>query len=178
MNDTTDLLKQRILFLHEPITRKSSNRIIEHLLLLDAQDNKEHIDLYINSPGGSVTDGIAIIDTMHCIQAPVSTICTGQTASMATWLLAAGSKGRRFSTPNAEIMIHQVWTGFSGRTSDVELYTKRLLKLQARLITMLSKWTRQQTEKIRRDMERDYFMTPEEAKSYGIIDDILIPFDK
>lgn len=174
----TDLLSQRIIFLHEPITRETSNRIIEQLLYLDAHEKQERIDMYINSPGGSVTDGIAIIDTMHCIQAPVSTICTGQAASMAAWVLAAGAKGQRFATPNAEIMIHQVWSGISGQTSQIEIYTNRLLKMQERLIFMLSEWTKQTPEKIKMDMERDYFMSANEAKTYGIIDDVLVPFNK
>ena len=173
-----NLLDQRIIFLHEPVTRESSNRVIEQLLILDARDKKDEIDLYINSSGGSVTDGFAIIDTIHCIEAPVSTICTGQAASMAAWILAAGTKGRRFSTPNAEVMIHQVWSGITGQTSDVEILTKRLIKLQERLVTMLSTWTNQPPDKIKLDMERDFFMTAEEAKNYGIIDAILTPQNK
>jgi ATP-dependent Clp protease protease subunit len=174
--DHTALLHHRILFLSEPITAEVTNRLIAQLLLLDADDHQAQIDLYINCPGGSVLDGLAIIDGMHCIQAPVSTICVGQAASMAAWILAAGTKGRRFVTPNAEVMIHQVAAGFTGQTSDIRIYTQRMIRLQERLVAMLAAWTGQTTERIQQDMQHEFFMTAQEATVYGIADAILEPF--
>jgi len=154
------LLNHRILFLSEPISPEIANDIITKLLLLDADDHHSQIDLYINSPGGSVLDALAIIDTMHCIQAPVSTICIGKASSMAAWILAAGDKGKRLAAPN-------------GQTSDIQIYTKRLIQLQERLIDMLSKWTGQNKAKIKKDMEHEFFMDAYQAKEYGIIDNVL-----
>jgi len=176
--EASALLSHRILFLSEPITAEVANRLIAELLLLDADNHEAQIDLYINSPGGSVLDGLAIIDTMQCIQAPVSTICVGQAASMAAWILAAGTKGRRFATPNAEVMIHQVAAAFAGQTSDIRIYTQRMVRLQERLVQMLAEWTGQPIERIQKDMEHEFFMTAEEAKAYGIVDAILEPFAK
>jgi len=167
------LLNHRILFLSEPISSEIANDIITKLLLLDADDHQSQIDLYINSPGGSVLDALAIIDTMHCIQAPVSTICIGKASSMAAWILAAGNKGKRLAAPNAEILIHQAASSFAGQTSDIQIYTKRLIQLQERLIDMLSKWTGQNKAKIKKDMEHEFFMDAYQAKEYGIIDNVL-----
>lgn len=174
--ETTRLLSHRILFLGEPITSEVVNRITADLLLLDADNHESRIDLYINCPGGSVLDGLAIIDTIQCIRAPVSTICVGQAASMAAWILAAGKKGERYATPNAEIMIHQVAAAFAGQTSDIRLYTQRMLRLQDRLVQMLAKWTGQPARRIAKDMEREFFMSAEEAVNYGIVDAILEPY--
>ena len=172
------LLSHRILFLSEPITPEVANRLIAGLLLLDADNHEAQIDLYINCPGGSVLDGLAIVDTMQCIQAPVSTICVGQAASMAAWILAAGAKGRRYATPNAEVMLHQVAASFAGQTNDVRIYAERMMRLQQRLVEMLARWTGQPVERITRDMEHEFFMTAQEAKEYGIVDAILEPYPK
>lgn len=172
------LLNHRILFLSEPITAEVANQLIAGLLLLDTDNHEAQIDLYINCPGGNVLDGLAIIDTMQCIQAPVSTICVGQAASMAAWILAAGARGRRFATPNAEVMLHQVVAGFAGQTSDIRIYTERVLRLQQRLVEMLAGWTGQSSERIAQDMEHEFFMAAKEAKEYGIVDAILEPYPK
>ncbi|MCS7305726.1 MAG: ATP-dependent Clp protease proteolytic subunit [Thermoguttaceae bacterium] len=166
-------LNHRIIFLAEPVSTQVANRLIGELLLLDADNPKEPIDLYINSPGGAVTDGLAIIDTMQCIHAPVRTICVGQAASMGAWILAAGTKGFRFASPNAEVMIHQMAATLAGQTTDIHLYTQRLLRLQENLMRMMSQWTGQPLERIKQDMERQFFMTAEEAKTYGIVDHLL-----
>lgn len=176
--DTQELLRHRILFLSEPITAEVANRLIAQMLLLDADNYEAQIDLYINSPGGSVLDGLAIIDTMQCIRAPVSTVCVGQATSMAAWILAAGAKGLRFATPNAEIMIHQLATAFAGQTTDIRIYTRRMMRLQDQLVRMLAQWTKQSVERIQKDMEHEFFMTAEEAKAYGLVDAILEPFAK
>ncbi|MDZ7337606.1 MAG: ATP-dependent Clp protease proteolytic subunit [candidate division KSB1 bacterium] len=176
--ETTALLSHRILFLSEPITAEVANRLIAQLLLLDADHHEAQVDLYINCPGGNVVDGLAIIDTMQCIQAPISTICVGQAASMAAWILAAGTKGRRFATPNAEVMIHQVVAAFAGQTDDIRIYTQRTMRLQERLAQMLAELTGQPIEQIQKDMEHEFFMTAKEAKAYGIVDVILEPFVK
>lgn len=170
------LLNHRILFLSEAITEEVANRVISHLLLLDAQNHEAPIDLYINSPGGSVLDGLAIIDTMLCIQAPISTICLGKAFSMAAWILAAGSKGQRLATPHSEIMIHQLSAGIHGEADDIEVYAKRIKRQQNELIKMFAHWTGQKIEKIRKDIELDYYMTAQQAKSYGLIDVILQPY--
>ncbi|MHB2148291.1 ATP-dependent Clp protease proteolytic subunit [Calditrichota bacterium LG25] len=170
------LLVHRILFLSEPINDSVANRLIGHLLLLDAQNQHAPIDLYINSPGGSVLDGLAIIDTMLCIQAPITTICLGKAISMAAWILAAGSKGQRKATPHAEIMIHQLSAGIQGEADDIEVYARRIKRQQEELIKMLAHWTGQNDEKIRQDINLDYYMTAQEAKAYGLIDEILQPY--
>lgn len=169
----SDLIKHRILFLSEEVTREAANRLISELLLLDSGDPEAPIDLYINSPGGSILDGLAIIDAMDCIRAPVSTICVGQAASMGAWILAAGTKGRRYATPNAEIMIHQASGGFRGQTAVVRVYAARMARLQEKLVKMLAGRTGQKGTKILRDMEVEHFMTAAEAKRYGIIDKII-----
>ncbi len=174
--ETEILLKHRILFLSEEINAQTSNRLISQLLLLDADDSEQRIDFYINSPGGAVSDGLAIIDTIRCIQAPVSTICLGKAFSMAAWILAAGMKGQRYATPHSEMMIHQLAAGFQGEAGDIEVYARRILRQQEQLIAMFSQWTGRPVEQIRTDMERDFFLTAEEAKAYGLIDELLEPF--
>ena len=169
------LLAHRILFLSEEITTERANALVASLLLLDADDPSRQIDLYINSPGGSVRDGLAIIDAMHCIQAPVSTICIGTAASMAAWVLAAGESGLRYATPHAEVMIHQVIGGYRGSADDVRIYADRILRDQRTMVEELSHYTGQTIERIQQDIIRDCFMTAEEAKDYGLIDQIIAP---
>jgi ATP-dependent Clp protease protease subunit len=172
---TNDLLAHRILFLCEEMTAATANQLVAQLLLLDADDHQAQIDLYINSPGGSVVDGMAVIDAMQCIQAPVSTICVGQAASMAAWILAAGTRGRRVATPHAEIMLHQVSAGFKGQAADIQVQAERIRRMQDSLVRLIAGWTRQDADRIRRDMERDFFMSPDEARAYGLIDEVLEP---
>jgi len=171
--ENPDFLKHRILFLSEEVTRQSANRIISGLLLLDAADRDVPIDFYINSPGGSILDGLAIIDTMRCIRSPVTTICLGQAASMAAWILACGAKGRRMATPHAEIMIHKASGGFQGQTAVMRVYAERMARLQEALVSMLSERTGQLPDQILRDIEVEHFMSAADAKRYGIIDKII-----
>jgi len=173
-----ELRQYRMLLLSEPISAETANRFVADLLLLNAASSTERIDLYINSPGGSVTDGLAILDAMGCVQAPVSTICIGQAASMAAWILASGTKGMRYATPNAEIMIHQLAAGFYGQSAHIRVMSQRVLRLQKRLTTILAACTGQSPRKVARDMERDFFMTADEARRYGIVDAVLEPFSK
>ena len=173
-----ELRQYRVLLLSEPISAETANRFVADLLLLNAASSTERIDLYINSPGGSVTDGLAILDAMGCVQAPVSTICIGQAASMAAWILASGTKGMRYATPNAEIMIHQLAAGFYGQSAHIKVMSQRVLRLQKRLTTILAACTGQSPRKVARDMERDFFMTADEARRYGIVDAVLEPFSK
>ena len=170
------LEKHRILFLFEPITREVASELISQLVLLDADDHGSDIDLWINSPGGSVVSGLAIIDAIQCIEAPVRTTCIGQAASMASWILAAGKPGERSATPNAEVMIHQVIGGFSGSSATVEVYANNLLETQGRMIQMFSRFTGRTQAQIREDIRVDKFMTALAAKEYGIVDRILVPF--
>jgi ATP-dependent Clp protease protease subunit len=144
------------------------------MLFLESEDPDKDIMLYINSPGGSVTDGLAIYDTMQYVKCPVSTFCVGQAASMGAVLLAAGAKGKRYSTPHSRIMIHQVSSGTQGQASDIEIHAKEVLRLKARLNDILAKHTGQTVEKIERDADRDYFMGAAEAKEYGLVDDVVI----
>lgn len=167
------LLKHRIILLSEEINTEVANHVISNLLLLDAEDQHKQIDIYINSPGGSVIDGLAIIDVMRCIQAPIHTICFGSAASMGAWILAAGTKGFRRATPNSEIMIHQLFTGMIGKVSHLKVHIDHTLQLHEKLVTLFHEFTGQDTEKIKRDIEKDFFMTPEQAKEYGIIDEII-----
>ncbi|MFA6466708.1 MAG: ATP-dependent Clp protease proteolytic subunit [Patescibacteria group bacterium] len=167
------LLKDRILFLGDPIDDRIANLVIAQLLFLDAQDNKKPIKLYINCPGGSVTDGLAIYDTMQYIKSPVSTICVGLSASMAAVLLAGGAAGQRFALPNSEILIHQVMGGASGQASDIKIKAEQILKLKDRLNKILQKHTGQKLNKIEKDTDRDYYMTALEAQEYGLIDKII-----
>jgi ATP-dependent Clp protease protease subunit len=167
------LLKDRIIILGDEINDVTASLTIAQLLFLDAEAPDKDVSIYINSPGGSVTAGMAIYDTMQYIKADVQTICIGMAASMGAFLLAGGKKGKRYALPNAEIMIHQPTGGSRGQATDVEIYTKRLLDSKRKLNEMLAEMTGKDIETIKRDTERDSFMTSEEAKAYGIIDDIF-----
>jgi len=167
------LLKDRIVFLGSAIDDTVANLIIAQLLFLEAENPDKDINLYINSPGGSITSGMAIYDTIQVIRPDVSTICVGMAASMGAFLLAAGQKGKRYALPNSEIMIHQPSGGTEGQATDIEIRARRILKMKDSLNQILSERTGQDLEKIRLDTERDYFMTSAEAKEYGIIDEIL-----
>ncbi len=168
------LLKERIIFLTGMIDDDVANIVIAQLLFLQSEDPKKDISLYVNSPGGSVTAGLAIIDTMNHIKPNVSTVCVGMAASMGSHILAAGEKGKRFALPNSEIMIHQPsQMGIEGKASDIEITAKQILKLREKLNKIFSKNTGQSISKIEKDMDRDFFMDAEEAKKYGIIDKIL-----
>jgi len=167
------LLKERIIFLGEPIDDAVANTLIAQLLFLDAENNKEDIKLYINSPGGSVTSAMALYDTMQHVKADVSTICIGQAASAAAVLLACGAKGKRFSLPNARVLIHQVMGGAEGQQKDVEIQAREMMRIKNQINSILSKHTGQPVGKIEKDTDRDYFMIAEEAKKYGIIDKII-----
>ena len=164
------LLKDRIVFLGGPIDDHVTNLIIAQLLFLEAEDPDKDIHLYINSPGGVVTSGLAIYDTMQYIKCPVSTICVGQAASMAAILLAGGEKGKRFSLNHARIMIHQPLGGFQGQATDIHIHAQEILRMKKRLNELLAQHTGQLLEKIEADTERDYFMSSDDAKNYGIID--------
>jgi ATP-dependent Clp protease, protease subunit len=168
------LLKERIIFLGDAIEDHVANLVIAQLLYLESEDQEKDISLYVNSPGGVVTSGLAIYDTMQYLKAPVSTICIGQAASMASVLLSAGAKGKRFALPNSRIMIHQGSAGFRGNTPDVEIQVKEVMHLTDRLMKILASHTGQTPEKIRKDSERDYFMSAEEAKEYGLIDEVFV----
>ncbi len=168
------LLKERIIFLGDSIEDHVANLVIAQLLFLESEDPDKDINLYINSPGGIVTSGLAIYDTMEYLRAPVATICIGMAASMASVLLAAGAKGKRYSLPNSRIMIHQGSGGFRGNTPDVLIQVKELEALNQRLHEILAHHTGQPVEHIRRDSERDRFMSAEEAKAYGLIDDVYV----
>ncbi len=167
------LLKDRIVFLGTPIDDLVANTIIAQLLFLESEEPDKDIMLYINSPGGLVTAGLAIYDTIQLIRCDVSTICMGQASSMGSFLLAGGTKGKRFALPNARILIHQPLGGFQGQATDIDIHAREILKTRDRLIELYSKHTGQSDERVRRDMERDYFMGAGDAKDYGIIDDIL-----
>jgi len=168
------LLKERIIFIGDAIEDTMANLIIAQLLFLESEDPERDIYLYINSPGGVVTAGLAIYDTMQYLKAPVSTICVGQAASMGAVLLAAGAKGKRYALPNSRIMIHQGSGGFRGNTPDVMIQVKELETLVDKLMKILAKHTGQDAEKVKRDIDRDRFMSAEEAKSYGLIDEIFV----
>jgi ATP-dependent Clp protease protease subunit len=167
------LLKDRIIFLGDAVEDNVANLIIAQLLFLESEDPEKDIQLYINSPGGVVTSGLAIYDTMQYLRAPVSTICIGQAASMGAVLLAAGATGKRYALPNSRIMIHQGSAGFRGNTPDVEIQMRENLHLVNRLLQILAAHTGQSFEKVKNDSERDYFMSPEEAKEYGLIDEVF-----
>lgn len=167
------LLKERIIFLGEPIDDAVANTLIAQLLFLDAENSKEDIKIYINSPGGSVTSAMAMYDTIQHVKANVATICVGQAASAAAVLLAAGTKGKRFALPNSRIMIHQVMGGVEGQQTDVEIQAKEMRRIKDQLNQILAKHTGQTVKKIDQDTDRDYFMTADEAKKYGIIDKII-----
>lgn len=168
------LLRDRIIFLGGAIDDDTANIVIAQLLFLQNEDPKKDIELYINSPGGSVTAGLAILDTMNHVKPDVSTICVGMAASAASVLLSAGAKGKRFALPNSEIMIHQPWTeGVGGQATDIEIRAKHILNTREILNKILSKNTGKPISQIEKDVERDFFMTAEEAKKYGIVDKIL-----
>ena len=167
------LLKDRIIFLGEEVNDTTASLVVAQLLFLESEDPDKDIHLYINSPGGSITAGMAIYDTMQYIKPDVSTICIGMAASMGSFLLTAGAKGKRFALPNSEIMIHQPLGGFRGQATDIDIHAKRILQIKDNLNKILSERTGQPLEKIKTDVERDYFMTAEEAKNYGIIDEVI-----
>lgn len=167
------LLKDRIIFLGEPITDHTANIIIAQLLFLEAEDKNKEIKFYINSPGGSVSAGLAIYDTMQYIKCDVSTICIGMAASMASVLLAAGTPGKRLSLPNSEIMIHQVLGGYEGQASDIKIHAEHILKIKDKMNKILSKHTGKTLSEVEKDSDRDFFMGAEEAKKYGIVDKII-----
>jgi len=168
------LLKERIIFLGETIEDHIANLVIAQLLFLESEDPTKDISLYINSPGGVVTSGLAIYDTMQYLKAPVSTICIGQAASMASVLLAAGSKGKRFALPNSRIMIHQGSAGFRGNTPDVEIQMREVMHLTDRLTNILAAHTGQPADKVKADSDRDFYMGADEAKAYGLIDEVFV----
>ena len=167
------LLKERIIFVIGPIDDISSNLVVAQLLFLESENPTKDINLYINSPGGSVTAGLSVYDTMQFIKPDVSTLCIGQAASMGAILLAGGKKGKRFALPNSRVMIHQPLGSFQGQATDFDIQAKEILSIRSRLNEILSKHTNQTLKKIQNDTERDNFMVAEEAKKYGIIDDIL-----
>ncbi|MBP9748722.1 ATP-dependent Clp endopeptidase proteolytic subunit ClpP [Patescibacteria group bacterium] len=167
------LLKDRIIFLGDAVDDGVANIIIAQLLFLESQDKEKDITLYINSPGGSVTAGMAIYDTMQYLKPDVSTICIGMAASMAAVLLAAGAKKKRFVLPNSEIMIHQIMGGAEGQATDIKIRAERILKMKQRLNEILAHHTGQKVDKVEKDTDRDYFMTPKEAVAYGIADKII-----
>jgi len=168
------LLKERIIFLGEEVNDTTASLIVAQLLYLESEDPDKDIYLYINSPGGSITSGMAIFDTMQYIKPQVSTICTGMAASMGAFLLAAGEKGKRFALPNSEILIHQPLGGFQGQATDIDIHAKRILRTKDTLNRILSERTGQPIEKIQHDVERDYFMSSQEAMEYGLIDEVII----
>jgi len=168
------LLKDRIVFLGTPVDDDVANVVIAQMLFLESEDPDKDINLYINSPGGSVTAGLAIYDTMQYVKPQVSTTCMGMAASMGALLLAAGAKGKRFSLPHSRIMIHQPSGGFGGQASDIELHAKEILRLKAKLNEIIMKHTGQPLERIEKDTDRDYFMGAGEAKEYGLIDEVVI----
>jgi ATP-dependent Clp protease, protease subunit len=168
------LLKDRIVFLGTPVDDDVANIIVAQMLFLESEDPDKDINLYINSPGGSVTSGLAIYDTMQYVKCQVSTICMGQAASMGALLLAAGAKGKRYSLPHSRIMIHQPSGGFGGQASDIELHAKEILRLKAKLNEIMQKHTGQPLDRIEKDTDRDYFMGAGEAKEYGLIDEVGI----
>lgn len=168
------LLKDRIIFLGDEVNDATAGLVVAQLLFLEADDPDKDIHLYINSPGGSITAGMAIYDTMQYIKPDVSTICIGMAASMGAFLLNAGAKGKRYALPNSEIMIHQPLGGTRGQATDIEIHAKRILKMKDTLNKILSERTGQPLEKIQMDTERDNFMSAEEAKNYGLIDEVIV----
>jgi ATP-dependent Clp protease protease subunit len=167
------LLKDRIIFLGAPIDDIFANLVIAQLLFLEAEDPEKDINLYINTPGGSVTAGLGIYDTMQYVKPPINTICLGQAASMGAFLLTAGTKGKRFALPNVRVMIHQPMGGFQGQATEIDIHAREILKIRERLNEIMAKHTGQPLERISQDTERDYFMSAEEAKRYGLIDEVI-----
>ena len=167
------LLKDRIIFMGEQVIDSMANTIIAQMLFLESEDPDKDINIYINSPGGSVTAGLALYDTMQYIKPDIATICMGQTTSMAALLLAAGTKGKRYALPHGRVMIHQPLGGAQGQATDIDIHAREILKMRDELNEILAKHTGQNIKKIRKDTERDYFMSSEEAKEYGIIDKVI-----
>ena len=168
------LLKDRIIFLSSPIDDFITNLVVAQLLFLEADDPEKDINLYINSPGGSVTAGLAIYDALQFVKADVSTICVGQAASMGALLLAAGTKGKRYALPHSRILIHQPMGGFQGQATDIDIQAREILRMKEELNRIFQKHTQQELERIQQDTDRDFFMTPDQAKEYGLIDDIIL----
>ena len=169
------LLKDRIIFLSEDVNHVTASLVIAQMLFLESEDPDKEISFYINSPGGSITDGMAIVDTMNYIKCPVSTICIGMAASMGSVLLACGAKGKRYATPNSEILIHQplISGGLAGQTTEIKIHADHMVKTREKLNKLLSEKTGQSLEQIEKDTERDHYMTAEEALKYGLIDEII-----
>ena len=169
------LLKDRIIFLSEDVNHVTASLVIAQMLFLESEDPDKEISFYINSPGGSITDGMAIVDTMNYIKFPVSTICIGLAASMGSVLLACGAKGKRYATPNSEVLIHQplISGGLSGQTTEIKIHADHMVKTREKLNKLLSEKTGQTLEQIEKDTERDHYMTAEEALKYGLIDEII-----
>ena len=169
------LLKDRIIFLSEDVNHVTASLVIAQMLFLESEDPDKEISFYINSPGGSITDGMAIVDTMNYIKCPVSTICIGLAASMGSVLLACGAKGKRYATPNSEVLIHQplISGGLSGQTTEIKIHADHMVKTREKLNKLLSEKTGQTLEQIEKDTERDHYMTAEEALKYGLIDEII-----
>ena len=169
------LLKDRIIFLSEDVNPATASLVVAQMLFLESEDPDKEISFYINSPGGSITDGMAIVDTMNYIKCPVSTICVGLAASMGSVLLASGTKGKRFATPNAEVLIHQplISGGLAGQTTEIKIHADHMVKTREKLNKLLSEKTGQSLEQIEKDTERDHYMTAQEALEYGLIDGIL-----
>ena len=167
------LLKERIIFLAGPISDIVANSVIAQLLFLASQDPKKDIQLYINTPGGSVTAGLAIYDTMQYVKCPISTVCVGMAASMGATLLAAGAKGKRFALPNSEILLHQVAGRVTGEAIEIEITAKQIVKIKDKLNKILAKHTGQSLEKVQRDTDRDFYLSSQEARDYGIIDEVI-----
>ncbi len=172
------LLKDRIVMLGSPVVDEVANVIVAQLLFLESVDPDKDIHFYINSPGGSITAGMAIYDAMQLIRSDVRTYCIGQCASMGAWLLAAGAKGKRFALPNSKVMIHQPMGGATGQATDIDLQTKEILKTKEQMIRILASHTGKDLDQIKKDIDRDFYMTAEEAKAYGIVDEILLPVSK
>ncbi len=167
------LLKDRVIFLGGPIDDNSANLVIAQLLFLSAEDSKKDITLYVNSPGGSVTSTLAIIDTMNYVKPDVATVCIGMAASGGAWVLSSGKKGKRYALPNAEVMIHQPLGGTEGQASDIAITAEHIIKTKKNLIKIMAKNTGQKEEQIEKDLDRDFYLSAEEAKKYGIIDGII-----
>lgn len=167
------LLRERVIFLVGPVNDQTANLVVAQLLFLESENPDKDISFYINSPGGSVSAGMAIYDTMNFIKPDVSTLCTGMAASMGAFLLAAGAKGKRFSLPNSKVMIHQVLGGAQGQATDIEIHARDILKTKDVMNRILAERTGQPLEKIQRDTERDYFLDAEEAKAYGLVDQVI-----
>jgi ATP-dependent Clp protease protease subunit len=168
------LLNERVIFLGTPINDEIANLVIAQLIHLESEDPDKDISIYINSPGGLVYSGLAVYDTMQFIKPDVSTICVGMAMSMGALLLAGGAKGKRFALPNAKVLIHQLMGGFEGQAADIEIHAREVINVRQRLDEILASHTGQKVEKVSKDTDRDYFMTAEEAKAYGIIDNVIV----